>query len=57
MQNYHSIGCCTYPIRGTYVGAVVLTLARDRYNAVRGHTTGSNNYGAENYLRRKEVYM
>ena len=24
-----------------------------RYNALRGHRTGSNNYGAEDYLRRK----
>ena len=31
---------------------VVLTLTH-RYNAVRGHRTGSNNSGAENYLRRK----
>ena len=30
----------------------VLTLTH-RYNAVRGHRTGSNNSGAENYLRRK----
>ena len=31
---------------------VVLTLTH-RYNAVRGHRTGSNSSGAENYLRRK----
>ena len=31
---------------------VVLTLTH-RCNAVRGHRTGSNNSGAENYLRRK----
>ena len=31
---------------------VVLTLSH-RYNAVRGHRTGSNNSGAEDYLRRK----
>ena len=31
---------------------VVLTLTHG-YNAVRGHRTGSNNSGAENYLRRK----
>ena len=31
---------------------VVLTLTH-RYNAVRGHRTGSNNSGAEDYLRRK----
>ena len=31
---------------------VVLTLTHG-YNAVRGHRTGSNNSGAEDYLRRK----
>ena len=31
---------------------VVLTLTH-RYNVVRGHRTGSNNSGAEDYLRRK----
>ena len=31
---------------------VVLTLSHG-YNAVRGHRTGSNNSGAEDYLRRK----
>ena len=31
---------------------VVLT---HRYNAVRGHTTGANNSGAEDYLRRKNI--
>ena len=31
---------------------VVLT-STHRYNAVRGHRTGSNNSGAEDYLRRK----
>ena len=36
----------------TVVCCHVLTLAH-RYNAVRGHRTGSNNSGAENYLRRK----
>ena len=30
---------------------IVLTLSH-RYNAVRGHRTGSNNSGAEDYLRR-----
>ena len=34
------------------VVVVVLTLTH-RHNAVRGHRTGSNNSGAENYLRRK----
>ena len=34
------------------VVVVVLTLTH-RYNAVRGHRTGSNNSGAEDYLRRK----
>ena len=34
------------------VVAVVLTLTH-RYNAVRGHRTGSKNSGAEDYLRRK----
>ena len=32
---------------------VVLTVTHG-YNAVRGHRTGSNNSGAEDYLRRKE---
>ena len=32
---------------------VVLTLTH-RYNAVRGHRTGSNNSGAEDYLKREE---
>ena len=36
----------------TVVVVVVLTLTH-RYNAVRGHRTGSNNSGPENYLRRK----
>ena len=36
------------------VVVVVLTLAHG-YNAVRGHRTGSNNSGAENYLRRKTM--
>ena len=31
---------------------VVLTLSHG-YNAVRGHRTGSNNSGTEDYLRRK----
>ena len=34
------------------VVVVVLTLTY-RYNAVRGHRTGCNNSGAEDYLRRK----
>ena len=34
------------------LGVVVLTLSHG-YNAVRGHRTGSNNSGMENYLRRK----
>ena len=33
---------------------VVVVLAfTHRYNAVRGHRTGSNNSGAEDYLRKK----
>ena len=32
---------------------VVSTLSTHGYNAVRGHRTGSNSSGAENYLRRK----
>ena len=35
-----------------YVRTVVLTLSH-RYNAVRGHRTGSNNSGVEDCLRRK----
>ena len=35
------------------VVVVVLTLLTHRYEAVRGHRTGSNNSGAEDYLRRK----
>ena len=35
-----------------WVVVVVLTLTHG-YNAVRGHRTGSNNSGAEDYLRRK----
>ena len=31
----------------------VITLLSHGYNAVRGHRTGSNNSGAEDYLRRK----
>ena len=34
------------------VVVVVLTLSHG-YNAVRGHRTGSNNSGTEDYLRRK----
>ena len=33
--------------------AVVLTLTHCYKNAVRGHRTGSNSSGAEDYLRRK----
>ena len=36
----------------TFIIVVVLTLTH-RYNAVRGHRPGSNNSGAEDYLRRK----
>ena len=39
-------------LKGGYIVVVVLTLTH-RYNAVRGHRTGSNNSGAEDYLRRK----
>ena len=35
---------------GVFVVALTLT---HRYNAVRGHRTGSNNSGAEGYPRRK----
>ena len=35
------------------VVVVVLTLLTHRYEAVRGHRTGSNNSGAEDYLRRE----
>ena len=31
----------------------VALILSHRYNAVRGHRTGSNNSGAEDYLRRK----
>ena len=37
------------------VVVVVLTLTH-RYNAVRGHRTGSNKSGAEEYLRGKCIY-
>ena len=40
-----------YALPLVVVVVVVLTLTR-RYNAVRGHRTGSNNSGAENYLRK-----
>ena len=33
---------------------VVLTLTH-RYNVVRGHRTGSNNSGAEDYFRRRKT--
>ena len=36
------------------VVVVALTLTH-RYNAVRGHRTGSHNSGAEDYLRRKQI--
>ena len=39
------------PVRRSGRTVVVLTLPH-RYNAVRGHRTGSSNTGAENYLRR-----
>ena len=35
------------------VVAVIVVTSTHRYNAVRGHRTGSNNSGAEDYLRRK----
>ena len=38
--------CCSIVV------VVFLTLTH-RYNAVRGHRTGSNNSGAEDYIRRK----
>ena len=47
------------PITGSHmvttvvvVGGVVLTLTH-QYDAVRGHRTGSNNSGAEDYLKKK----
>ena len=42
----------TYLVYIIIVVVVVLTLTR-RYNPVRGHRTGSNNSGAEDYLMRK----
>ena len=42
----------TYPTPFLTAVVVVLTLTH-RYNAVRGRRTGSNNSGAEDYLRRK----
>ena len=44
-----SLACAPRAVWGI---AVILTLTH-RCNAVRGHRTGSNNSGAENYLRRK----
>ena len=38
---------------GRFLGVVVLTLTH-RYNAVRGHMTGSNNSGGEDYPRREK---
>ena len=40
--------------RGKRLRHVVLTLTH-RYNAVRGHRTGSDNSGAEDYLRKSCV--
>ena len=37
----------------SYIGVVVVITLTHRYNAVRGHRTGSNNSGVEDYLRRK----
>ena len=42
-------------IESILVAVVVVTLNR-RCNAVRGHRTGSNNSGVEDYLRRKVNY-
>ena len=39
-----------------YIVVVFLTLTH-RYNAVRGHRTGSNNSGAKDYLRRKYILL
>ena len=39
-------------LKGGYIVVVVLTLTH-RYNAVRGHRTGSDNSEAEDYFRRK----
>ena len=44
----------TVPTTWCLVVVVVLTLTR-RYNAVRGHRTGSNNSGVEDYLTRKQI--
>ena len=37
----------------SYIGVVVVLALTHRYNAVRGHLTGYNNSGVEDYLRRK----
>ena len=52
------VGWCTaellyYP---TVVVVVVVLRLRHRYNAVRGHRTGSSNSGAEDYLRRNSTH-
>ena len=52
------LSCTWYSVRSKFtegantVRIVVLTLTH-RFNAVRGHRTGSNNSGAESYLRKK----
>ena len=50
------MGCWMVGLVGLLNGwiyvVVVLTLTH-RYNAVRCHRTGSNNSGAEDYLRKK----
>ena len=40
--------------RAHTIVVVVLTLTHG-YNAVRGHRTGSNNSGAEDYFRRRKT--
>ena len=40
-------------LRYRVIAVVVVLALTHGYNAVRGHRTGSNNAGAEDYLRRK----
>ena len=58
-RSHHALLAPISPACATSVGGrynyrphVVLTLTH-RYNAVSGHRTGSNNSGAEDYLRGK----
>ena len=55
MYEYHKYNTLWYDTTAVYrkqLLVVVLTLTH-RHNEVRGHRTGSNNSGAEDYLRRK----